>query len=297
MVAISAGCTRQRNANDAAASGDAIRVGSRHFTEQLILGQITMQALAANGIPTEDRTGLTSTEAARSALEDGEIDVYWEYIGTAWHVIMGRKPVEKNDTRRWVFERVRDIDAPNGIIWTEPALLTNRFALAMTRERSQALGIRTLSDLGAHTARNPGDLSLAGIHSFTVRTDGLPGLREIYGIDFAGNISLMVLSMAYYAVANGFVDVSMAMTTDWRIQHYGLVVLEDDRNFFPFYSLAPAFRADALERHPQAQDILNSIAARLTDEALQYLNLRVDRDGMTPTAVAGQWLRVEGFHR
>jgi len=294
LAVVSMGCARQRAADGAAANGVAIWVGSRHFTEQLILGQITMQAFMASGILAKDITGMYGTKIIRGALEGGEIDVYWEYIGTAWYVIMDQEPVE-NDTRRWMFERVREMDAPNGIVWTEPALLVNRFALAMTRERSQALGIRTLSELGAYTMTNPGQLSLATIRAFTVRPDGLPGLREAYGIDFFGNISLMVLSMAYYALANGFVDVSMAMKTDWRIQHYDLVVLEDDKNFFPFYSLAPAVRADALERYPQIRDILNLIAARLSDEAIQDLNFRVDRDGMSPAEAAKRWLRAEGF--
>ena len=296
LVAVSTGCTRQRTAADdvAAAEGVTIRIGSKNFTEQLILSHITMLALGENGIGPAEKTILPGTAAIRAALEAGEIDIYWEYTGTAWRVIMGREPVG-NDTPRRMFERVRETDTPNGIVWAEPAPLNNTFVLLMTRERSQALGVRTLSELSAHMGANPGQLRLASIHAFTIRPDGLPGLREVYGIDFGGNIDLMVQAMVYYTLDRGLVDVAVATATDWRIKHYGFVVLEDDKHFFPFYNPAPNIRTEVLERHPQILDILNPISARLTDRAIRNLNFLVDRQGMSPTGAAAQWLRAEGF--
>jgi osmoprotectant transport system substrate-binding protein len=291
MTVLLVGCA---GGGGSSGGGDGvIRVGSKDFTEQLILGQIAIKALEANGITVVDSTNIAGTENVRAALDSGEIDLYWEYTGTAWMMLMGQELVP-GDTPAQLFERVRDRDVPNDIVWLNFAPLNNTYALAITSEMSQAYGLHSLSDLAAHMAGFPDQLLLATEHEFLVRPDGLPGMMETYGFpEF--DVRTMLVGIVYGTLAAGQADVGVVHGTDGRIPYHNLVVLEDNLNFFPIYSPAPTIRADSLERFPQIADILNPIAALLTDEVAQGLNFLVDSGEMEPDEVAEFWLRSEGF--
>ena len=273
----------------APAAVDVIRVGSKDFTEQLILGQITLAALEAHGIQGVDRTNISGTDNVRAALESGEIDIYWEYTGTAWMMLMGHDLIP-GETPAQLFERVRAEDAGNGIIWLDFAPFNNTYALAVTQETSQALNMTTLSDLAA----TPG-LTLATEHEFMPRPDGFIGMVEAYeGMEF-GEVLTMFMGLVYESLMSGEADVAVVHATDGRILDHNLVVLEDDLHFFPIYTPAPNVRADALERVPQIADILNPIAAALTMEAMQYLNFLVDSGQVEPDEAALLWMTENEF--
>ena len=275
------------------AGPDAVKVGSKDFTEQLILAQITIQALEANGIATEDRSNMSGSDTVRAALLNGELDIYWEYTGTAWYNLFGMDEEIRNPQE--LFERVREHDSANDIVWLDFAPLNNTYALVMSEELMNELGIFSYSDLGAFITANPGRLVLACDHEFTVRPDGRPGLVETYGMDFGSDIKTMDMGIVFMTLANGQADVGMVFATDGRIKANNLVLLKDDKNFFPIYNPAPNVRAEVLEAHPEIAGILAPIAAKLTNEVMQDLNLRVDSGEMEPNEVAAEWLRAEGF--
>jgi osmoprotectant transport system substrate-binding protein len=274
--------------------GTIVNVGSKDFTEQLILGQMTILVLEENGIRTADRTNVAGTDTCRQALASGDFSLYWEYTGTAWLMLLGADEALANAQE--TFDRVKAADAANGFVWLERAPMNNTYALVMPRALSSELGIRSISDLGRHITQNPGSLVLTCDHEFTARPDGLPGLVEMYGTDFGDNINILDMGLVYQTIQNGQAHVGMVFATDGRIKEYDLVVLQDDRTFFPVYNAAPVVREDILEEFPQIATILAPVARLLTDEVMQELNLRVDgSEAMEPREVAQEWLAANGF--
>ncbi len=284
----------EKDSDSAAADkGVTIKVGSKDFTEQLILGQMTIQVLENAGYTVEDKTNVSGSDVCRSALESGEFDIYWEYTGTGWQTHLGKTEVI-NDPQA-LYDALVEADAANGITWLDYAPLNNTYALAMKEERAKELGITNYTELGEYLAANPGELVLACDHEFTVRPDCLPGLEETYGTDFGKDISVMDMGIVYSTLDDGQADVGMVFATDGRIPQYGLTLLTDDKNFFPIYNGAPCLRTETLEANPDIADSLNPISALLTDDVMQELNYQVDGEGMEPDEVAEEWLTANGF--
>ncbi len=288
MVASLFGC--------AGGGGDSkqVAVGSKEFTEQLILGQIAIKALEEHGFTVIDRTGLAGTKPARVALENGEIDLYWEYTGTAWLVALGHdQPITDSEE---AYNKVKEEDAANGLIWLPYAPFDNTYTLMMRQEDAQALGIVSLSDLAAYMAANPAELMVGIDHEFSARPDGWPELIKVYGIDIPEeNVSIMDLGITYKALRDGQVDVAMGFATDGRIAAFDLVNLEDDKHFFPVYNPSPVVRTETLEKYPEIADILGDIGPSLDTETMTNLNYQVDIEEREPEEVAEEWLRDKGF--
>ena len=275
-------------------SGTVVKVGSKDFTEQLILGQMTMLVLEENGIRTEDKTNVAGSDTCRAALGSGDFSMYWEYTGTAWLMLLGNDAIAggAQDT----FDRVKQADAANGYAWLERTPFNNTYALVMQQSTATQLGIRSYTDLGNYIAANPGALVLTCDHEFTARPDGLPGLVETYGTDFGDSINILDMGLVFQTIQNGQADVGMVFATDGRIKEYNLVVLDDDKEFFPVYNAAPCVRQDILDEYPEIAALLAPIARLLTDEVMQGLNLRVDgAEAMEPREVAQEWLQANGF--
>ena len=271
-----------------------VKIGSKDFTEQLILGQIAIQALEAKGIKTEDKTNVSGSDTCREALKSGDFDMYWEYTGTAWLMLLGNDAVA--GSAQETYDKVKEADAANGFIWLERTPMNDTYALVMQSDKANALGIKSYTDLGNYIKANPGALVLCCDHEFTARPDGLPGLVETYGTDFGDGLNILEMGLVFQTMQNGQADVGMVFATDGRIKEYGLVVLQDDKTFFPVYNAAPCVRKDALDKHPEIADILAPIARLLTDEVMQELNLRVDgSEAMEPKEVAREWLSANGF--
>lgn len=276
------------------ASDMVVKVGGKDFTEQLILAQLTVQLLEANGIQAQDVSNVAGSDTCRKALESGDFSMYWEYTGTAWAMLLQEGGDMPGDAQA-LFDAVKAADEPNGMVWLDYAPMNNTYALVMPEALSQELGITSYTELGEYITANPGSLVLACDHEFTAREDGLPGLVDTYGTDFGDSLSIMEMGIVYQTLGSGQADVGMVFATDGRIKANNLVLLEDDKSFFPIYNGAPCVRQDVLDAYPQIKDILAQLSVLLTDEIMQNLNYKVDGEGYEPNEVAEEFLTEQGL--
>ncbi|MFD4294489.1 glycine betaine ABC transporter substrate-binding protein [Rhodococcus sp. NPDC058505] len=276
--------------------GVPITVGSKDFTEQIILGYLIEFALAAAGADIRDLTNIQGSNSTRDAQVDGQIDVSYEYTGTGWINYLGHEQPIPDSTAQ--FEAVRDEDlARNGMVWTDPAPMNNTYALATNRTTAAATGVRTLSDYAALVQRDPAAATTCVETEFNVRQDGYPGMAAAYGFDpAAADRRLLQTGIIYQATADGTqCKFGEVFTTDGRIVALDLVLLEDDRSFFPKYNPALTMREEFAAAHPEVAEVMAPISARLTNEEISELNRQVDVDGREPADVARQWLADQGF--
>jgi osmoprotectant transport system substrate-binding protein len=285
--------------DDAAASsldGAALAVGSKDFAEQIILSQMAIQLLEQAGASVDDNTNIVGSANTRTALESGDIDLYWEYTGTGWITYLGEtEPIADPQEQ---FEAVRDADLEqNRIVWLDPAPLNNTYAFAIRREKAEELGVETLSDVAALVASNPEEATFCIESEFSTRDDGWPGLQEAYGMEVPeDNVALLDTGLIYTETDKGETcNFGEVFATDGRISALDLVVMEDDLSFFPVYQAAVTLKQETLDEYPEIADIMNPVAAELTDEVMQGLNAQVDVDGEDPADVAQAWLQENGF--
>jgi osmoprotectant transport system permease protein len=263
-------------------------VGSKNFTESTLQAEIFAVALEERaGVRVERRLDLGGTLICFSALEAGALDVYPEYTGTGAVAVLGAVP-PRDPLEAWLQVR-RAFAERFALAWLPPLGCENTYALAVRAELARRLGLRTISDLALHA----GDLSLAASAEFLAREDGLPGLGHAYGLAF-GRVVGMSHELAYEAIREAKVDVVDAYTTDPEVARDGLVLLEDDRRFFPPYHAAPLARAALLERLPRVRATLEALPGHLTTEKMRALNARV-LAGEEPRAVARSFLEAEGL--
>lgn len=269
----------------------AIRVASKDFTEQFILGEMYAQLLAANGYRVERKLNLGGTPVAHQALLAGEIDLYPEYTGTGLLTVL-KLPTQSDPGA--VYQTVKEEYARQfNLIWLDPAPMNNTQAIAMKRERAEALGIRTISDLVARA----GELVMVGPPEFQEREDGLPGLRRVYR-EFAFKAYKSVdPGLRYQALNSGEADVTVAFGTDGEIAAFDLVVLVDDKGLWPPYQVAPVVRKAVLDANPQIATLLNRLAPYLTDSVMQRLNYEVSGKQREPADVAREFLQQQGLLR
>jgi osmoprotectant transport system substrate-binding protein len=274
--------------------GDVIKVGSKDYTEQLILGQITLLALENAGFEVEDKTNVAGSDKVRSALLGGDLDVYWEYTGTAW--LMHLQNDEAITDSAEAYTLVKEADDANGLVWLNYAPFNNTYTIMMRRADSEALGVASISDLAAYMNDNPGEFVFGVDHEFTARPDGLPALEDVYGFQVEGNsLAVMDAGILYKALLENQVDTGMGFSTDGRIAAYDFVNLVDDKDFFPVYNPAAVLRKETIEAHPEIVDILNEIASRLDNDTMIEMNFLVDIEEMEPKAVAEAWLKAQGI--
>ena len=279
-------------------AGDPINVASKGFTEQVILGKIMVSLLKDRGIPVKDRTSLGGTKVCREALEQGQIDVYMEYTGTAWLNFFKKKETVRDSMG--LYNKVKEIDEKKGLIWLAPAKFNNTYAIVMPAGKADQMGIRTLSDWANWSKKNPGKMTLASNTEFYSRPDGFKGMMEFYGMTFGkelpdANVKKMETPLCKKAVRDNQVLSGMAFATDGEIKAYNQVVLDDDKNYFPIYNPAPVIRKAVLDQYPQVKFILGDIGASLDTATMTRLNYRVNVNGEKPEAVAKSWLRGVGL--
>jgi osmoprotectant transport system substrate-binding protein len=279
-------------------AADPINVASKGFTEQVILGKIMVTLLKDRGIPVADRTSLGGTNVCRSALEQGQIDVYMEYTGTAWLTFFKKKEVVRDS--EGLYEKVKAVDEKNGLIWLTPAKFNNTYAIVMQADKADQMGIKTLSDWAAWAKKNPGKMTLASNAEFYSREDGFKGMMEYYGLTFGkeipdANVKKMETPLCKKAVRDNQVLSGMAFATDGEIQDYNQVVLVDDKNYFPIYNPAPVVRKEVLDKNPEIKFILGEIGPSLDTATMTRLNYRVNVNGEKPEAVAKSWLQGVGL--
>ncbi len=275
-----------------------VRVASKDFTEQVILGKIIVNLLKDRGVPVEDRTNLGGTNVNREALEQGQVDVYMEYTGTAWLSFFKKTEVIRDAAA--LYEKTKLVDAKNGLVWLTPAKFNNTYAITMKAETADQLGIKTLSDWAAWIKGNPQKMTVAVGAEFYSRVDGFKGMMEHYGLVFGddiqdSNVKKMEIPLAKKAVRDGMAMCGMAFATDGEIKDYNLSVLDDDKSFFPIYNPAPVVRASVLEQYPELKFILSEIGASLDTNTMTRLNYRVNVNGEKPESVAKNWLEGVGL--
>ncbi len=261
---------------------DAVVVGSKNFTEQNVLGEIVAQELEARGVSVERRFHLGGTFVCHRALLNGEIDVYVEYTGTALTAVL-ELPVDTDPER--VYQTVRDAYRERwGLEWRHPLGFENTFALVVRRTDAEAQGFVSITDLAPQGAE-----LVAGFGpEFMARPDGYPGLRTMYGLEF-GSIRQLDLGLMYRALADDQIDVAVANSTDGQIAGLDLVVLKDDRHYFPPYQAAPVVRGATLEREPRLSEALTDLTGALTPETMRSLNYQVDVEGRDVSEVVRAW--------
>lgn len=275
-----------------------INVASKGFTEQIILGKIMVYLLKDRGLPVKDRTSLGGTKVCREALEQGQIDVYMEYTGTAWTNFFKKKEVVRDSMG--LYNKVKEIDAANGLVWLAPAMFNNTYAIVMSAGNADKMGIHTLSQWAAYAKAHPGEMTLTSNPEFYSRADGFKGMMEYYGLTFGkeipdANVKKMDTPLCKKAVRDNQVLSGMAFATDGEIKEYDQVVLDDDKHFFPIYNPAPVVRQAVLDEYPQVKFILNEIGGSLDTATMTRLNFRVNVNGEKPDAVAKSWLQGVGL--
>ncbi|MFE5868371.1 glycine betaine ABC transporter substrate-binding protein [Streptomyces roseifaciens] len=275
--------------------GADLTVTSKSFSENIVLGQIMGLAFRAAGAKVLDRTNIQGSVGAREAVRSGEADAMYEYTGTAWITYLGHDRPIPDPARQW--RAVADADVRNGLTWLAPAALDNTYALAVNRADARRYGTRTLSDVAALSRRNPRAVTLCVESEFAARDDGLQGMAKAYGMDVpASRVQKMDGGIIYTQVSGGgSCTFGEVFTTDGRIAAMHLVVMDDDKHFFPNYNAAPEINSGTLREHPAIKDVLDPITARLDDDVARQLNARVDVDGQDPHEVAKEWLLKEGF--
>jgi osmoprotectant transport system substrate-binding protein len=289
------------------AAKPTVTIGSKDFTEQVIINEMLALLVEDAGYPVERQLNLGGTAIVHEALVNGDVDAYIEYTGTGLLAILGLEIPTAGATPTAdgaataspaagsvvdaVYQTVKQEYADQfNLVWLDPLGFNNTYALAMRQEQADELGITTISDL----REVAGDLVFGGTQEFLTRPDGLPGLMETYGIEFA-EARGMDPGIMYQALDTDQVDVISAFATDGRIPSLGLVTLEDDLGFFPPYFAAPVVRQELLDEDPALADVMNQLAGKIDDQTMASLNLQVDEGGEEPHDVAQAFLEEQGL--
>jgi osmoprotectant transport system substrate-binding protein len=267
----------------------AVRVGSKDFTEEFIVGNMYALLLEANGIPVERKLNLGGTPVLQQALVSDQVDLYPEYTGTGLLTVL---KLPTNTDRQQVFNAVKDgYKKQFNLVWLNPAPMNDTQALAMKKDVAAKLGIKTISDMAAKA----GDLTMIGPPEFEQREDGLPGIQKAYGNFQIKKYIAVDPGLRYEGLVNGQADVVVAFGTDGQIAAYDLLILQDDKGLFPPYQIAPVVRQQALDANPKIADVLNTLAPLLDDATIQRLNFEVDGKKREPADVAKEFLQQKGL--
>jgi osmoprotectant transport system substrate-binding protein len=277
LVAVALGCR----------GGDRFVVGAKNFTEQRVLGELLAQTAESVGLAVDRRLDLGGTFVCDAAIRAGQIDAYVEYTGTALTAILKEPPGHDPAAVR---ARVGAAYAAAGLAWTAPLGFDNTFALVVRGDDAARLGLRTISDAVPHARRWKAGFG----YEFQQRPDGYPGLAAAYGLRFAV-VRTMDLGLLYRALGERRVDVIAGNATDGLIEALGLVVLEDDRRYFPPYEAAPVVRRATLQRHPALAAAFDRLGGALPAATMRRLNHAVDGERRDPAAVVRAFRAAAGL--
>ena len=278
--------------------GATVSIGSKNFSENILLGKMALILLKADGATVVDLTNIPGSASARQAHLEGQIDAMWEYTGTGWITYLGHdKPIPDEQEQ---YEAVRDEDAAkNSLDWLAPAPMNNTYGFAMTEKSAKKYGITKLSEMKKVPVK---ERTFCVESEFDNRPDGLSGMLKTYDVPRGkpdgvpgDNIGLYQTGAIYDATAKGNCTFGEVFTTDGRILSLNLTVLEDDRTYFPNYNVSLVVRHSVLEDHPEIQELIEPVAEKLTNEVLLELNAEIDVKGREPADVAAEWLTDEGF--
>ncbi|MCG8485674.1 MAG: glycine/betaine ABC transporter substrate-binding protein [Clostridia bacterium] len=266
---------------------DVIQITHKDYTEQRITGQLLSVYLESKGFETEV-TELSGTMLCYTALRQGEVDVYAEFTGSAYGAILDQTEIiGVQETYDYVKQRCED---EHGITWLKPLGWNNTYVLSVRPETQEEYGLTDISSLIAVAP----ELVMGCDDEFLNRADGLPGLKEFYpGLEFKDEIP-MDQGLTYAALRGGELDINVSYSTDGRIAKFGLVNLEDNKNFFPPYYVTPILRMDYAEDNPKIVEALNELGGHWSDTDMQKYNLMVD-EGQNARDVATLMLQDAGL--
>jgi osmoprotectant transport system substrate-binding protein len=263
-----------------------LTIGSKNFTEQRVLAEIFAQGLRAAGYTVGLHLDVGDENQALKALEDGVIDAYPEYTGTALLSFFGVRAEDVPKDPRIAYDQARQGYEKQGLVAFAPTPFTSSNEVAVTRSTSERLGLLKISDL----AGRADELTLYGSKECRRRLDCLAGLEQIYGLRFKRFVPVAI-PRRHEVLASGRADVSIVFTTDPQIKREGFVLLEDDKGMFPPQNSTLVMRKPkADEAGPDLPETIDKIERELTDEAMQELNARVDLDMKDPATVAREYL-------
>ena len=266
-------------------SRDKITIGSKNFTEQIILGEILAQQIEREtNLSVERRFNLGGTFIAHEAVKAGEIDGYVEYTGTAFTAILQRKVITNPQV---VYQQVKQAYQEKFNLAVLDSLgFENTFAIVIRGEDAQKYNLTTISEVAKYTP-----LWQAGFgYEFLAREDGYPGLAKTYGLEFARSPQEMDLGLMYKALVAKQVDLVAGNSTDGLIPILNLVVLEDDKRYFPPYEAVPIFNQETLTKYPQIVEAISQLAGTISAEAIQQMNYQVDEQSLPVEEVVNQFL-------
>ena len=265
-------------------------IGSKFFTEQVVLAELLAQHIEARtGLRVERKSNLGSTQICHQALRSGDLDLYVEYTGTALTAVLGEKPSGDSSA---VYQRVKKGYRERfGLEVTEPLGFENTFAMVIRGEDARQKSLRTTSNIVPVAPR-----WRAGVgYEFLERPDGYRGWAERYGIHFVEAPRVMDLGLLYRALKEKQVDIVAGNSTDGLIAALDLVVLEDDRRYFPPYDAVPIVRRDALARFPQLRAALAELAGKITAADMRRLNYAVDGEHRDVAVVVREFRQKKGL--
>jgi osmoprotectant transport system substrate-binding protein len=275
--------------------GPTITVGSKNFTEQYILGNMYAQALEAKGFNAETKLDLGSEQIADKALQEGQIDLYPEYTGTALVAIVPYKgdPTDLS-TPKETYEAAKKGYAerdPADTMLT-PAPFNNTYGIFVRKPVAEEEGITNLEQLSEASP----NLTFISYSEFQDRSDGYPNVKKNYpAFDFEQIEIVNQLGLRYSGLESGEGDVGVGFTTDGQLTSDQLVVMKDPKSIWPFYYPAPVVRSDVLKKNPKVEKILNEVSASLDVETMRELNGKVDLDQEDPEDVAAEHLEEAGI--
>src|SRR5436190_4942794 len=266
-------------------SPERIVVGSKNFTEQVILGEMLAQQIERKtGLQVDRRLNLGGTLLCHEALTAGQIDAYVEYTGTGLTAILKEPPVKDSNS---VYQTVKAAYKSRfGIEWTEPLGFNNTFAIIVRKSDAEQYKLKTISDAAPRTSR-----WVAGFgYEFIEREDGYPGLVKTYNLRFPSEPRVMDLGLTYKAVAGHQVDLIAGNSTDGLIGALGLVVLEDDKHYFPPYDAVPLVRETVVTKHPEIREALQALGGKVSEEQMRLMNYAVDGEHKDVKQVVKEFL-------
>ena len=267
-----------------------ITIGSKFFTEQVILAELLAQHIESKtGIPVERKTNLGGTLLVHKALEAGQLDLYVEYTGTALTAVLNESPQGDSSA---VYRRVQQLYSDRfHFEVTEPLGFENTFAMVIRGDDARNFHLRTISDIASvapHWRVGVG-------YEFLERPDGFPGWSARYNLHFAASPKVMDLGLIYRALVDKQVDIVAGNSTDGLIESLGLVALEDDRHYFPPYDAVPIVRQSTLAQFPQLRAALADLAGKLTAADMRRLNYAVDAQHQDAAAVVRAFRAAHGL--
>jgi osmoprotectant transport system substrate-binding protein len=276
--------------------GLTIGIGSKSFQEQLILGKIAAILMQSAGAHVKDLTNMPGSDTSRQAMLQDQIQMSWEYTGTAWISYLGHDTGIPDKQKQYDAVRKED-ESKYGLIWLKPAPMNNSYGFGMTRAESEKLHITKLSQIKSLPVKQR---TFCVESEFANRNDGFEPMLKHYDIPLGSgvprnNVRTLDTGAVYAATSNGDCLFGEIYTTDGRIKSLDLVVLQDDKKYFPAYNVAPVISKKVLDKYPQLRDLFQPVSDKLTDSVLIELNSQVDVEGREPADVAMDWLVKQGF--